>query len=578
MLRIEAQNDDDKRLANQVLCWILYAARPLWLNELQAALAIEPGMRRIDESDLPQEELLASVCAGLVVIDSKSQVVRLCHYSTEEYLKRVRRQKFPTASLDIARTCLTCLLFDDFKGGAVTNEWQIARRVENHNFFEYAAANWGKHIRGDPERILLKPTLNFLLSRGSLVCSIQSVYFSKHFFAGYSQRYPKNLNGLHLAAQFGLEYIAGVLLSQGFDIASKDSEGENALHKAAEEGHEPLVRLLLHHKAELMAEDRRGCTALHKAATSANRDVISLLFEKGATISRSIDGWTALHFAVVSGNEEAVMTLLSNGADVGAETTPFGGEMSRNPLTIAVAEGFLALVKLLVEKGAKVEHSNSTLRSPLQEAVFWGHTSITKMLLELGASVSRANQEGWTPLHVAAWRAPGQVAKLLLDRGADIEALTNLHQENIPEPFHKEDGVLHGHNTPVHLAAAAGNFEVFEILRENGASLHFSDVNGLMPIHLATIGGWLLIMESILDTGFEVDTVDSVKGETALHKAARLGFEDCITLLLDHGANIEKKNYDGQNAREVAFEASQGKVLKIFRSRLVPHRCKPMYE
>jgi hypothetical protein len=72
MQRIRSQNDDDKQLAERVLCWISFAFRSLTLNELQHALAVELGESELDEENIPDEELLTSLCAGLVIIDRQA--------------------------------------------------------------------------------------------------------------------------------------------------------------------------------------------------------------------------------------------------------------------------------------------------------------------------------------------------------------------------------------------------------------------------------------------------------------------------------------------------------------------------
>jgi hypothetical protein len=57
--------------------WLTYAAQRLNIKELQHALAIEEDMEDMDEDALIDPDILTSVCAGLVVIDEESQVVRL---------------------------------------------------------------------------------------------------------------------------------------------------------------------------------------------------------------------------------------------------------------------------------------------------------------------------------------------------------------------------------------------------------------------------------------------------------------------------------------------------------------------
>jgi hypothetical protein len=77
MNRINGQIKDDRELAKKVLCWITYACRPLSLEELRHALAVSPGMTKMDTDALVDESILTSVCAGLVVVEKESALVRL---------------------------------------------------------------------------------------------------------------------------------------------------------------------------------------------------------------------------------------------------------------------------------------------------------------------------------------------------------------------------------------------------------------------------------------------------------------------------------------------------------------------
>jgi hypothetical protein len=75
-------------IANDVLSWITCAKRPLTTSELRHALAVEIGESELDEENLPEIEDMVSVCAGLVTVDEESDVIRLVHYTTQEYFER----------------------------------------------------------------------------------------------------------------------------------------------------------------------------------------------------------------------------------------------------------------------------------------------------------------------------------------------------------------------------------------------------------------------------------------------------------------------------------------------------------
>lgn len=76
MERIGRQDGDDRMLAERILAWVTCAYRPLSLRELQHALAVSPRMTHVEPDALVDETILTSVCAGLVVIDENTNIVR----------------------------------------------------------------------------------------------------------------------------------------------------------------------------------------------------------------------------------------------------------------------------------------------------------------------------------------------------------------------------------------------------------------------------------------------------------------------------------------------------------------------
>lgn len=107
--RIEGQRKEQKALAKQVISWITCTKRPLTTFELQHALAVEVGVFEIDEDNFSPIELMVSVCAGLVTIDKGNGIIRLVHYTTQEYFERTQNHWFPDAEADITKICVTYL-------------------------------------------------------------------------------------------------------------------------------------------------------------------------------------------------------------------------------------------------------------------------------------------------------------------------------------------------------------------------------------------------------------------------------------------------------------------------------------
>lgn len=118
--------------------------------------------------------------------------------------------------------------------------------------------------------------------------------------------------------------------------------------------------------------------------------------------------------AVETNNVPEVNRLLSRGMDPNS-SDPDG----RTLLMRAAWEGQDELVKLLLDRKAKVEQRNARGETAIMMAAFRGHLETVKLLHTRGASLQGP---GWTPLHYAAFNGSTPVVKYLLDNRADIDA------------------------------------------------------------------------------------------------------------------------------------------------------------
>lgn len=239
MERIEGQHQDQATRAKQVLSWIICAKRPLTTSEVQHALGVETAETDLDKENLPDIEHMVSVCAGLVTVDEGSNIIRLIHYTTQEYFERTQGQWFPDAQLDITATCTAYLSFQAFANGYAHTDKELEQRFETHVLFDYAVHNWGYHARLAPP---CGNVLSFLHQQGQVEASSQAL-LTEPFFKTYSQVFPRNMTGLHLAAYFGLHETVADIEQDNMDV--KNSYGQTPLSLAAKNGHKAVVKLLL---------------------------------------------------------------------------------------------------------------------------------------------------------------------------------------------------------------------------------------------------------------------------------------------------------------------------------------------
>jgi hypothetical protein len=148
MERIEGQLADEENLAKQVLSWITCAKRALTTSELEHAIAIEPGELQLDKENLCRVEDMVSVCAGLVTVDEESNIIRLVHYTTQEYFERTQRQWFPHAVTNITTICVTYLSFDEFKSGICQNTQGVQTTATTKQVIQLRCTQLGTSCSG----------------------------------------------------------------------------------------------------------------------------------------------------------------------------------------------------------------------------------------------------------------------------------------------------------------------------------------------------------------------------------------------------------------------------------------------
>lgn len=198
--RIRKQAGDDGVLGMRILSWLAHARRPLSVDELRHGLAVEFNNDDDDDNEVMPEQLdednllspgsLVDVCAGLVIIDSTSQIIRLVHYTTQEFFDKSRLDIFKDADLDISRACLTYLSYNIFSKPPIP---QVAwKALQSYPFLNYASRYWFLHAKSglraeNPDPTLLKAVAGFETSASyktsSFLVSMAKVeWFLEHAF------------------------------------------------------------------------------------------------------------------------------------------------------------------------------------------------------------------------------------------------------------------------------------------------------------------------------------------------------------------------------------------------------------
>ncbi|KAL6833536.1 ankyrin repeat-containing domain protein [Trichoderma sp. SZMC 28015] len=550
MERIEGHTDAIRSLAKRILIWITHAKRPLSITEMRHALAVREHMTAFDTDYMPDVKDLKSVCAGLVTTDEESGIIRLVHYTAQEFFQKTQEKWFPEAEASITKTCVTYLSFNTFDNGICQTDEEFRQRLRSNPLYHYASQNWGHHAW--EASTIDQEVMNFLERKASVEASSQVLMLTRsRKFTRNSQQVPRKATGLHLVAYFGIDRAVDHLLQKGYSPGLKDTDGRTPLSWAAENGsvavtakllatglvdadsrdewhntplfyavannHENVVKLLLEAGANVDSENGlKKWTPLFQAATNGDLAMAKLLIEKGAMIGlRNRRGVTPLAFAAESGHEAVVQLLLDNGADLEGRD-----DSGQTPLVLAAESGHEAIVRLLLGNGTIVNTQDHLGQTPLSMAAGRGHETIVQLLLDKGADLESGDESGQTPLSWAAENGHVAIVRLLLGRGADIESRE-----------------IHG-RTSLSYAAENGHEATVQLLLDNGADVDSKDKGGRTPLSMAAAKGCRAVVQQLLNKGADLNLHDAQQ-RTPLSYAAENGCTAIVQILLDKGTGFE---------------------------------------
>ncbi|KAH8125152.1 ankyrin repeat protein [Trichoderma asperelloides] len=389
MRRIQDQGPGFQRLALQALSWISCSMKQLSTIELQTALAVEKDSHEIDKDNIAEIKDLVSACAGLVIVDERSNIVRLVHYTTQEYFQRTQRDWFPDAQNEITSACLTYITFDTFSQGVCSTYESFKDRIQSNPLYSYAAQNWGHHARNS---VGLDWNANILLESQSKMEAAWQVYEIKTM--GRMSFEASRVTGLHLTAFFGLQYLTSQLLSKYEpDVLTRFME--TPLMLAAKSGHEAIVKMLLENGAHVEAKDAEyRSTPIYWEALSKLEGFAELPLATRLRLEPNDKkyGQTPLMWAARNGHEAIVKLLIQNGSNLEFKDDGYGW----TPLIWAARNGHEAIVKLLLESGADFQFKDSgSGKKPLKHAMENGHEAVVNLLLQNTVDLNRATKKSY---------------------------------------------------------------------------------------------------------------------------------------------------------------------------------------
>jgi ankyrin repeat protein len=334
---------------------------------------------------------------------------------------------------------------------------------------------------------------------------------------------------LHFAALEGNRDTAALILSSSFleknpklvDI--QNQQGLTPLAYAVQKGHFEMVKLLISFKADPNHKLPNGIFPLYMALQAKEAVIALWLINEvpNLNMSESLDSkMTALHLAMEMGLIEVAKQLIEKKAscDIKRKSDGF------SPLDLAIAKGFIELVKLMQAHGVSLYVIGEYNRTRLHLAAEYGQILCVEFLISQDLDVSAQDSEGDSPLMRAIKSGQFETAKILA-------AKAPINQCN-------KKG-----ETASLLALLYGMPHIGDLLLERGESPNHRDAKGYNYVYYLLRNGeyqrlGILIEEKIIDysQSFILDSHQARKVRNLLELAAEFLQFPIVYQLMDSTA------------------------------------------
>ena len=286
-----------------------------------------------------------------------------------------------------------------------------------------------------------------------------------------------------------------------------------------------------------------------------------------------------------------------------------------SPLHYAAREGCTECVRVLARGGANLNAIDPDRVSPLNLALINMHFDTALAFIEAGADVNQWDIFGRAPLYNAIDLntmpvggrpdVPSEdittgydVAKVLLEKGANPNMQLKLRPPYRNAVFDRgSDNPLSNGATPLIRAARSADVESVKLLLEHGALVDLPNYRGHTPLLIVSGIEWpadptrgrfkteedsIATLQLLLDAGADIDAITGdpairptktlndeergaglernygrgsvfADGQTALHAAAKIGWNKILQFLIDNGATQQVKDDAGRTPFDLAM-------------------------
>ena len=315
-------------------------------------------------------------------------------------------------------------------------------------------------------------------------------------------------SSLYLAARWGQIDVAKYCLERGMDVNVSGGLFGSALQAASFSGHIEIVKLLLENGASALRGGEYP-DAIEAAIIKGNREVAGLLLQTGYAKKGGVDHVSLLTLARFEAYPEIVDMLQENHTQSSKDAS------GRLPLQQALLEGKLRRVKEILNTFSDVNVVEGSFGTALQAAIFGGDLTLVKLLVDRGARIDKRGPFGY-PLRASAVTGHINIVDWLLESGADC----NIEDDELGDCLQA--------------AASKGYLEIVRKLVDNKAEV--DGRGGLFgtPLQAASFHGHTRIVKHLLHCGADISAPGRFRD--ALHAAIYGNQQHIAEVLQGHGA------------------------------------------
>jgi len=330
--------------------------------------------------------------------------------------------------------------------------------------------------------------------------------------------------------------IKHLLSIKDIDINYKDSYGKTALMHAAECERVNCIDLLIKHHANVNEQSNFGWTALMFAARFNSVKSLRFLLEttKGSIDinKKSFNGRTAMLLAAKYDNTTIVQLLLDYDS---SESINASCEKDTTALMLAISNGSLNTLTCLLEYKADINKTNNKNNTALMLASYKGYWECIQLILENTyqiININYQNDDKNTALMLATLQDHKECVRLLLNYKALAVKINT--QNNLG-------------NSALILAAEKNTFHCMELLVKH-PNININDYNKkqMTALGIASKLGNLNCVQCLIQhSNISINIKNTEHCHTALSLASQQNHINCVKLLLKrHNIQTKKKDLD----------------------------------